>query len=407
MSKILKNLSFQIILALILGAVVGKVFGTSLAPLGEIGKVVITLIKAAATPLLFFVILSSILTSEISGKMGSKLIMITSFNSLCALTIGIGLSQIFRAGESLSQIHSSITTPAQLAKYAGQKINFIESFIAYFPESFMRPFVDNAVISLIFVALLLGFALRKVRTHANEEEKRIIEKFIHFLSVMTKMFEVALTWLVHLVPLAVFGVVAKTVGEFGFEPLKGLSQYLAIGMTGLFIHVFIVYQGWLLYKGIPLAYFWGKVRSTLVYAWGVNSSLATLPLTLKSLEELKVSKKASTLGACVGTNLNNDGILLYEGMAVFFVAQAAGIHMDLTTQLTAALICVMGTIGIAGIPEAGFITLSLVLTTVGLPTEILPMLLTVDWILGRGRSVVNVLGDMTVSIALDEKRKNV
>lgn len=405
MPKILKSLSFQIIVALILGAVVGKIFGPSLGSLGEIGKVVITLIKAAATPLLFFVILSSILTSEISGKLGTKLIMITSFNSLCALAIGIGLSKIFRAGESLSHIHSSITTPEQLAKYAGQKINFIESFKAYFPESFMKPFVDNAVISLIFIALLLGFALRKVRSNGSDEDKKLIEKFSHFLSLITKMFEVALTWLVHLVPLAVFGVVAKTVGEFGFEPLKGLSHYLAIGMTGLFLHVVIVYQGWLIYKKIPLRYFWSRVRTTLVYAWGVNSSLATLPLTLKSLEELKVSKKSATLGACVGTNLNNDGILLYEGMAVFFVAQAAGIQMDLTTQLTAALICVMGTIGIAGIPEAGFITLSLVLTTVGLPTEILPMLLTVDWILGRGRSVVNVLGDMTVSIALDSKHE--
>ena len=407
MPKFVKGLSFQIILALILGAIVGKIFGTNVGSFGEIGKVVITLIKAAATPLLFFVILSSILTSEISGKLGSKLIMITSFNSICALTIGIGLSFIFRAGESLSKIHSTMTTPAQLAKYAGQKIDFIESFKGYFPESFVRPFVDNAVISLIFIALLLGFALRKVRTHASEEEKQLIGRFVHFLSVMTKMFEVALTWLVHLVPLAVFGVVAKTVGEFGFEPLKGLSQYLLVGMAGLAIHVLVVYQGWLLYKGIPLRYFWKKVRTTLIYAWGVNSSLATLPLTLKNLDELKVSKKSATLGACIGTNLNNDGLLLYEGMAVFFVAQAAGIHMDLTTQLTAALICVMGTIGIAGIPEAGFITLSLVLTTVGLPTEILPMLLTVDWILGRGRSVVNVLGDMTVSIALDEKRTNV
>jgi len=225
MPKILKNLSFQIILALILGAIVGKVFGTSIGSLGEIGKVVITLIKAAATPLLFFVILSSILTSEISGKLGTKLIAITSFNSVCALIIGIGLSKMFRAGESLSQIHSSITTPEQLAKYAGQKINFIESFKGYFPESFMRPFVDNAVISLIFIALLLGFALRKVRTHANEEEKKIIEKFTNFLSVMTKMFEVALTWLVHLVPLPVFVFVAKTVGEFGFDPCKGLIRY--------------------------------------------------------------------------------------------------------------------------------------------------------------------------------------
>ena len=403
MPKIMRSLSFQIILALILGAVVGKIFGTSLSGLGEIGKVVITLIKAAATPLLFFVILSSILTSEISGKLGTKLIMITSFNSILALTIGIGLSKIFNAGESLAKIHSTMTTPEQLAKYAGQKINFIESFKGYFPESFVKPFVENSVISLIFIALLLGFALRRVRLHASPQEKELLDKFTSFLTLMTKMFEVALTWLVHLVPLAVFGVVAKTVGEFGFEPLVGLSHYLGVGLLGLFLHVFFVYQGWLIYKKVPLKHFWKTVRTTLVYAWGVNSSLATLPLTLKSLDELKVSKKASTLGACVGTNLNNDGILLYEGMAVFFVAQAAGIHMDLTTQLTAALICVMGTIGIAGIPEAGFITLSLVLTTVGLPTELLPMLLTVDWILGRGRSVVNVLGDMTVSIALDNK----
>jgi Na+/H+-dicarboxylate symporter len=405
MQKFFKSLSFQIVLAMLFGAVVGTYFGKDVGFLGEIGKVVITLIKAAATPLLFFVILSSILTSEISGKLGTKLILINVLNSAVALAIGIGLSKFLKAGESLSLIHSSMTTPDQLAKYAGQKINFIESFKGYFPESFMRPFVDNTVISLILIALLLGFSLRKVRANASQDEKHLIERFTHFLSLMTKMFEVALTWLVHLVPLAVFGVVAKTVGEYGFEPLKGLGQYLGVGFLGLFLHVFIVYQGWLIFKKVPLKYFWSKVQGTLVYAWGVNSSLATLPLTLKNLDEMGVSKKASTLGACVGTNLNNDGILLYEAMAVFFVAQAAGIHMDFTTQLTAAFICILGTIGIAGIPEAGFITLSLVLTTVGLPTEILPLLLTVDWILGRGRSVVNVLGDMTVSIALDETKK--
>lgn len=402
----MKSLSFQIILALFLGSGVGMIFGKEIGALGEIGKVVITLIKAAATPLLFFVILYSILTSEISGKLGTKLILITTFNSICALTIGIGLSKFFKAGESLSYIHSNLTTPEQLSRYAGQKINFIDNIKGYFPESFMRPFVDNTVISLIFIALLLGFSLRKIRNNATDSEKELIEKLVNFLSLTTKVFEVALTWLVHLVPLAVFGVVAKTVGEYGFAPLKGLGQYLGVGLLGLFLHVIIVYQSWILFKGIKLSRFWKTVKSTVIYAWGVNSSLATLPLTLKSLADLKVSKKASTLGACVGTNLNNDGILLYEGMAVFFVAQAAGIPMDFTTQLTAALICVMGTIGIAGIPEAGFITLSLVLTTVGLPTEILPMLLTVDWILGRGRSVVNVLGDMTVSIALDESQKS-
>jgi DAACS family dicarboxylate/amino acid:cation (Na+ or H+) symporter len=405
MKKYFTSLSSQIIIALIIGAITGLIFGTNVAVLGELGKVIITLIKAAATPLLFFVILTSIMSSEISGKLGLKLILITSFNAILALSIGIGLSQIFKAGESLSEIHSTMTTPEQLAKYAGQKINFIESIKSYFPESFMKPFVDNTVISLIFIALLLGFALRKVRTIGNEGEKEIIQKFLNLLHVLTKVFEVALTWLVHLTPLAVFGVVAKTIGEYGFSPLQGLVKYIAVGLLGLFIHAFFVYQGWILFKKISLKKFWQVVRPTLIYSVGVNSSLATLPLTLKNLDELKVSKKAATLGACVGTNLNNDGILLYEGMAVFFVAQAAGIHMDFSTQIMAALVCVMGTIGIAGIPEAGFITLSLVLSTVGLPTEILPMLLTVDWILGRGRTVVNVLGDMTVSIALDETRK--
>ena len=404
MKLIKSSLSAQIIISLILGGLLGYLIGPSASPLGEIGKIIIQLIKAAATPLLFFVILNSIMTSEITGKLGFKLIRITTFNSLCALAIGISISKFFRAGESLAHIQSSLTTPEQLAKYANQKINIMDSLKSYFPESFVKPFVDNTVISLIFIALLLGFALRKIRNQTEGDELSIINKMIGMIGVIQKIFEVALTWLVHLTPLAVFGVVAKTVGEYGFSPLTGLIQYIGVGLLGLTLHILIVYQGWLLYKGIKLREFWRKTRETLVYSWGVNSSLATLPLTLKNLDEMGVCKKSSTLGACVGTNLNNDGILLYEAMAVFFVAQAAGIQMDLGTQLISAFICVLGTIGIAGIPEAGFITLSLVLTTVGLPTEILPMLLTVDWILGRARTVTNVLGDMTVSIALDEHR---
>lgn len=401
--KYLNNLSVQIVLSLFLGALVGMALGPSAAPLGELGKVVIVLIKAAATPLLFFVILSSVMATQISGKLGAKLIGITAFNAVCALLIGVGLSKMFNAGSGLSEIHQSMVGTEQLAAFAGKKINVIDSIKGYFPESFLKPFVENTVISLIFIALLMGFALRKVRTLANDEDKKLIENFVNYINLFARTFEVALTWLVHLVPVAVFGVVAKTIGEFGFSPLKGLLSYVAVGLLGLFIHAFVVYQGWLIFKGVSLRNFWSKVRSTLIYSVGVNSSLATLPLTLKNLDELGVSKKASTLGACVGTNLNNDGILLYEGMAVFFVAQAAGIQMDFSMQLMAAFMCVLGTIGIAGIPEAGFITLSLVLTTVGLPVEILPMLLTVDWILGRGRTVVNVLGDMTVSIALDDK----
>ena len=173
-------------------------------------------------------------------------------------------------------------------------------------------------------------------------------------------------------------------------------------MVGLILHPLITYQLWLaLFARLSLLRFWREAREPIVYAAGANSSLATLPITLKALDRLGVSKGSQALGACVGTNLNNDGIILYEAMAVLFVAQAHGLELTVGQQVLAALSCLVAAMGIAGIPEAGFVSLSLVLATVGLPLELLPLLLTVDWILARGRSIVNVLSDMMVSILLD------
>src|SRR5690606_18206038 len=127
----------------------------------------------------------------------------------------------------------------------------------------------------------------------------------------------------------------------------------------------------------------------------------TLPITLEALRRLRVSPAASALGACVGTNLNNDGIVLYEGMAFLMVAQALGIPLSLGDQLLAAACCIVAAMGVAGIPEAGFVSLALVLGTVGLPVDLLPLLLGVDWIVARARSVTNVLSDMVLSILVD------
>jgi DAACS family dicarboxylate/amino acid:cation (Na+ or H+) symporter len=123
-------------------------------------------------------------------------------------------------------------------------------------------------------------------------------------------------------------------------------------------------------------------------------------VTLEALDGLRVPKAPSRLGACIGTNFNNDGIILYEAMAVLFVAQASGIDLSLGEQVFAALISLAAAVGVAGVPEAGVVSLSLVLSAVGLPLEMLPLLLTVDWIVARMRSVTNVMSDMTVSIAV-------
>jgi DAACS family dicarboxylate/amino acid:cation (Na+ or H+) symporter len=150
--------------------------------------------------------------------------------------------------------------------------------------------------------------------------------------------------------------------------------------------------------------FWQGAREPVVYALGASSSLATLPVTLNAINRLGISPASGRLAACVGTNFNNDGILLYEAMAVLFVAQVHGIQLSLESQVVAALACIVAGVGIAGIPEAGLISLSLVLATVGLPVEILPLLLTVDWILSRARAATNVISDILVALLLDKAR---
>jgi Na+/H+-dicarboxylate symporter len=155
---------------------------------------------------------------------------------------------------------------------------------------------------------------------------------------------------------------------------------------------------------MPLRTFWAGARNAVVYALGASSSLATLPVTLRCLDRMGVSPQSARLAACVGTNLNNDGILLYEAMAVLFVAQVYGIHLTIGQQLLAAASCVIAGIGIAAVPDAGLISLALVLATVGLPGEIVPLLLTVDWLLSRCRAVTNVSSDFLVAVLLDRFR---
>jgi Na+/H+-dicarboxylate symporter len=187
--------------------------------------------------------------------------------------------------------------------------------------------------------------------------------------------------------------------------LMGLAAYVGCSVVGMACQVIFVYQAWIrLFAKIPLRTFWREAREPVAYSFGVNSSLATLPLTFQSLERLKISPTAARIGAGLGTNFNNDGILLYEAMAVLIVAQAYGVHLSFGAQFGLAISCVITTFGVAGVPEAGIVALSLVLASAGLPTEILPLLLTVDWIVARCRSATNVVGDMTVSIALDRFR---
>jgi Na+/H+-dicarboxylate symporter len=390
-------LYIQILIAMALGLVVGLIFGKPVGPLGELGKIVIQLIRVLAAPLLFFAIVDAFLRTEMEGRRAAWLVVICSINTFFALIIGLGISNILQPGR-----HRVLPEIARTSEpTAVQTIDFLKAFTGYVPNNIVQPFLENSVLSIVLLALLVGGALRKLKNDSTwAEHSKLFETFV---AGCFRATEIILSWIIKLIPLAVFGVIAKVVGEQGLEPLKGLGVYVGVALLGLFLHVAIVYQLWIvLVARDSLKRFWTAARDAIVYAIGASSSLATLPVTLKSIDKLGVSPASARMAACVGTNFNNDGILLYEAMAVLFVAQVHGIHLDLSQQVIAAISCVVAGVGIAGVPEAGLISLSLVLATVGLPVEILPLLLTVDWILSRARATTNVISDILVALLLDK-----
>jgi len=221
---------------------------------------------------------------------------------------------------------------------------------------------------------------------------------------------VMLGWIVQSIPFAVFGVVAQVVGRAGLDAFAALGIFLAAILLGLALHSLVYYplMAWLVGRKPPSVYL-GQGADAILTGLSTNSSLATVPVTLRCLtEKMGVSQESARLSACVGTNLNNDGITLYDAMAALFIAQACGFDLSLGQQAVVVLASLMAGIGIAGIPEAGLIVLPLVLGSVGLPEAVvvaaIPLVLPVDWIIGRARSAVNVMSDMLVAILLDRDR---
>lgn len=392
-----------VIVAMVLGVIVGPLLGDAASGLGTLGAITIQLIKAVATPLLFLAIVRAIVTTEVHVGAIGRMAVIATVNVSIAIALGLAISNTFQPGA-----HLTVVAAASDNDYANRTLDITKTLQSFVPSDIVSPFANNAVLSVAILALMFSFALRVVRTQEREgalgEGALRIEEMIQSLY---RVVEVILGWVLKLIPLAVFGVVAKTTGQHGLSPLKGLAVYVGVGILGLTLHVLLTYQAWIaFYARIPLRTFWRIAREPMVVAFGANSSLATLPVTLRALDKLGVSRAASAVGACVGTNLNNDGIVLYEGMAVLLVAQAHGVDLSLAQQLMVALVCMIAAMGVAGVPEAGFISLAIVLNAADLPLDLLPMLLTVDWVIARGRSVVNVLSDMVLSIAIDRSQQS-
>ncbi|MCY7335316.1 MAG: dicarboxylate/amino acid:cation symporter, partial [Chamaesiphon sp.] len=214
-----------------------------------------------------------------------------------------------------------------------------------------------------------------------------------------------LHWVIALVPFAVFGIVAKTIALQGFAPFKALGSFVVAVILALLLQAAYYLTRVKLGSWVPPLKFISGGSDALITAFSTGSSTATMPLTFRSLiEKVGLRESSASLGALVGSNFNNDGTALYEAMSALFISQVLGQNLTVVQQVMVMLTSIVASVGAAGIPEAGLVTMTLVFSSVGLPTEYIAILITVDWFLDRCRTAINVMGDMTVSALIDGKR---
>jgi Na+/H+-dicarboxylate symporter len=392
-------LYWRILAAMVLGAVYGELLGRNADSLSVPADLVIRLLGALAPPLILLAVMQALIRARIPGRMAARMAFLLALNTIVAICIGLAVANIVKPGARVPL--SSRAPPPPPVRHTDAEKSQWEQMRDQVPDSLLKPLVDNNVIGVIFVAVAFGIALRRHR----ETTPRTVADWV---DLGFDAIVVVLHWVIALVPLAVFGKVASVVGTNGLGPFKALGAFVVAVVLGLFLQavwylVRIYFGSWVR----PFDLIRGS-RDALAMAFSTDSSTATMPVTYAVLKDkVGIREESARMGALIGTNFNNDGTALYEAMSALFIAQLVGRHLSLGQQLVVMLMSIVASVGAAGIPEAGTVTMLLVLSVVRLPTEYVALLLTVDWFLDRCRTMVNVMGDMNVSCMLEGKRRNV
>jgi len=383
-------LYLRIIAALILGVLVGVTLGAQAGALATPAKLILRMLAALAPPLILFAIVRALVMAELPPGTAPRLAKLLLLNTTVAIVIGIAVANVLQPGTW----HEVGPTPPETAVKSTP--GPLEQFIDNIPRSLLGPLTDNgSVVSVIILAMAFGVALRQLRDRPLRSVRDAIDVGFDALIVI-------LRWIIEIIPFGIFGIIASIVGTKGFAAFIPLGGFVVAVVVALLLHA-----GWYLTR-IRLGS-WARpshvlrgTRDALVMAFSTASSTATMPVTYACLrDKVGLRERSASLGALVGANFNNDGTALYEAMAALFIAQVLGMDLSLTQQLLVVVTSMAASVGAAGIPEAGLVTMTMVFMAVGLPVEYIAVLFSVDWFLDRCRTTINVMGDINVSALLD------
>ncbi len=390
-----------------------SILGAFVGALDLVPQLIIRALTAFAAPLIVLAILTAILTNDIRGRQGARMMLYYLINTLVAMVIGLSLSNLIQPGRNARFAGSSAVdgVPRLIDVLSGEPARKIDPpkpkslrdlLTELVPKNIVQAFLENNLAQIVLVTIAVAIALALIRNAQREKGETAYKTLIDLVSVGFEVAMRVLLWIIALVPLAVFGVVATSLARQGVGLFVSLGGFIGTVLLGLGLQLcWYLLQLAVLARMSPRR-FLGGASDVMATTFSTSSTAATMPITIRALmDKLKISRESSQLAACVGTNFNNDGTALYQAVAALYFAQSTGMSLTFSDQLVIMLTTLVASVGAGGIPSGSFVTMPLIFDAVRIPPANLPILLTIDWFVDRCRTTSNVLGDMTVAVLLD------
>jgi len=404
-------LHWQILIAIVLAGIAGAVVGAATtdtftpnvlgAPIVGIFDYLGTLFLNALKMIIVPLITSSIIVGVAglgSGsdltRLGGKTLLFYASTTLFAIVVGLFLVNLFTPGivdgvpaRDMLGLDKDQSDVVELVG-DGSASDVADIFLRMVPTNVLQAAVDGNLLGLIFFAILFGFFMTRLDNEYAEPLYRFWDGVFHLMMRMTE-------WIMLFAPIGVFGLIAATVAETGFDALPPLLKFSAIVLVALAIHAFGTLPALLRIVGRVKPYkTMSAMAPAMLTAFSTASSSATLPITIDRVEdEVGVSNAVSSFVLPLGATVNMNGTALYECAAAIFIAQAYGLDLTLGVQFSIVVIALLTSIGVAGVPSASLVAIAIILKAVGLPIEAIGVLLVFDRILDMARTSVNIWGD--------------
>ncbi len=405
-------LHWQILIALAAAVLVGaftggqaaSIFSIPLLPvLDFIGTLFLQALKMLIVPLVVSSIIVGVMEINPAtlGRLGSKTLIYYAISSLIAILVGLMMVNLLQPGIADGEpvrdlIGLSADTNSVLAQVDGRGAgDLAEVFIRMVPANIVSAAAKGQMLGLIFFSLLFGYFVSKLDEPQSATQKQFWRGLLDVMMQMTN-------WVMLFAPLGVFALVCKVILISGADAFAPLALFFVTVMLALMIHLLLVLPLVLrLIAGVSPAAHFRAMMPALLTAFSTSSSSATLPITLECVEQRAgVSNSVGGFTLPLGATVNMDGTALYECVAAMFIAQAYGLHLDFVTQFTIVLIALMTSIGVAGIPSASLVAISIILAAIGLPVEAIGLILVVDRVLDMCRTAVNVFSDSVAAVTI-------